>query len=46
MFSNEVKLMKLFARKSLMLARGEMMNQNLLRKINRGIKKYSNEGEN
>lgn len=46
MFSNEVKLMKLLARKSLMLARGEMMNQNLLRKINRGIKKYSNGREN
>lgn len=46
MFSNEVKLMKLMYRKNLMIARGEMMNTNLLRKINRGIVKYSNEGEN
>lgn len=41
MFSNEVKLMKLMFRKNLLLSRGEMMNQNLLRKINREIKKYS-----
>lgn len=41
MFSNEVKLMKLMFRKNLLLSRGEMMNQNLLRKINRGIRKYS-----
>ena len=41
MFSNEVKLMKLMFRKNLLLSRGETMNQNLLRKINRGIQKYS-----
>lgn len=41
MFGKEVKLMRLMYRKNLLLARGEMMNQNLLRKINRGIVKYS-----
>ena len=41
MFGKEVKLMRLMYRKNLLLARGEMMNQNLLRKINRGIAKYS-----
>lgn len=41
MFSKEVKLMLLQRRKNLLLARGEMLNQNLLRKVNREIKKYT-----
>lgn len=46
MFSNKTKLMKAEARKSLLAQRGETMNWNLLRKINRQIRKYKNLLEN
>lgn len=37
-FSNEYRLEHLKARKSILLAHGETMNYNLLRKINRQIR--------
>lgn len=37
------KLMRLYARRNVLSQRGEVMNYNLLRKINRLIKKYESE---
>lgn len=39
--SNELKVMQLTARKNLLLSRDPVVNANLVRKIERQIRKYS-----